>query len=318
MVDGNSRLILVCLLLLVPSSTLAQPTQGSSALVITTDCGADMDDQWAIAHASLAPELRLLAVIGNFAPKPHDLGSRQTTDCARQALEEVGRARGIRLYRGADRSLQNREVRAPNAGVRAILRLAANHSRRNRLIVLGMGPATDIASALLIEPRLADRIEVVALAFDRYPEGGDGWNVRNDFRAWQILLDSRTPITVASGTVALRYLTLTRGESKSMMRGLSAPGKYLATLHAAWLEKYGEAFAPEIGGKDRWPVWDEALIAVLLGLSQREIRPRPALNSDATFSYPNRASNASFRWVIAIDRARLYGHLRRQLTRSQR
>ena len=58
MLDGNSGLILVCLLLLAPSSTLAQPTQGSSALVITTDCGADMDDQWAIAHASLAPELR--------------------------------------------------------------------------------------------------------------------------------------------------------------------------------------------------------------------------------------------------------------------
>ena len=86
----------------------------------------------------------------------------------------------------------------PPMRVRAILRLAANHSRQDRLIVLGMGPATDIASALLIEPRLADRIEVVALAFDRYPEGGDGWNVRNDIRAWQILLASRTPITVAS------------------------------------------------------------------------------------------------------------------------
>jgi inosine-uridine nucleoside N-ribohydrolase len=301
------------LLLIVPSSTWAKPR----ALVITTDCGADMDDQWAIAHASLAPELKLLAVIGNFAPEPHNLVSGQTTDCARRVLKVVGRARGIRLYRGADRALPNGAVPARNEGVGAILRLARNHSRQNRLIVLGMGPVTDIASALLIEPRLADRIEVVALAFDRYPEGGDGWNVRNDIRAWRILLDSRTPITVASGTVALRYLALTRSEAKSMMRALGSPGKYLATLHAAWLEKYGAVFALEIGGKDRWPIWDEALIAVLLGFSQAEKRPRPLLNSDASFSFPNRAGNAPFNWVIAIDRTRLYGHLRRQLNRSQ-
>jgi purine nucleosidase len=272
-----------------------------------------MDDQWAIAHASLSPELKLLAIIGNFAPKPHNLASAQTTTCAHQVLQVVGRGSAIALYRGADRSLSSRAFPVRNAGVRAIIRLAKNHSPQNRLIVLGLGPVTDIASALLIEPHLADRIEVVALAFDKYPEGGDGWNVRNDVRAWQILLDSRTPITAASGTVALKYLKLTRGETKAMMRGLGRPGKFLASLHAAWLSRYGKEFAPETGGKDHWPVWDEALIAVLLGLSQDQRRPRPRLNPDATFAFPNRMSRAPFKWVVSIDRTGLFGHLRRQL-----
>ena len=61
------------------------------------------------------------------------------------------------------------------------------------------------------------------------------------------------------------------------MRGLGGPGKYLAKLRAAWLARYGEVFAHETGGKDRWPVWDEALIAVLLRLSQDERRPCPTL-----------------------------------------
>jgi inosine-uridine nucleoside N-ribohydrolase len=305
--------LFVCLLLLAPSSARSSPIQGSRPLVITTDCGADMDDQWAIAHASIAPELKLLAIVGNFAPKPHNLASAQTTTCAHRVLEAVRRESGIAHYRGADRSLPNGAFPVRNAGVRAIIRLAKNHSRQNRLIVLGLGPVTDIASALLMEPQLADRIEVVALAFDKYPEGGDGWNVRNDVRAWQILLDSQTPITVASGTVALKYLDLTRGESKVMMRGLGRPGKYLASLHAAWLARYGKEFAHETGGKDHWPVWDEALIAVLLGLSQDQKRPRPRLNSDATFAFPNRTSRAPFKWVVSIDRKALFGHLRRQL-----
>ena len=81
----------------------------------------------------------------------------------------------------------------------------------------------------------------------------------------------------------------------------------------AWLARYGKEFADETGGEDRWPVWDEALIAVLLGLSQDRSRPRPKLNSDATFAFPNRTSSAPFKWVISIDRKSLFGHLRRHL-----
>jgi inosine-uridine nucleoside N-ribohydrolase len=176
---------------------------------------------------------------------------------------------------------------------------------------------TDIASALLIDPKIADRIEVVALAFDNYPKGGDGWNVRNDILSWQILLNSQTPITAASGIVALKYLNLTRGESEAMMRGLGPPGKYLASLHSVWLARYGKVFALETGGKDRWPIWDEASMAVLLGLSQDQERLRPTLNADATFAFPNRTSRAKFKWVVSINRKAIFDHLRRQLERSQ-
>lgn len=310
-------LLLISLLILAPSSARSNSTQRSRSLIITTDCGADMDDQWAIAHASLAPELKLLAIVGSFAPKPHDLTSDDTTICAHRVLEAVGRGSGIPVYRGADHPLSKRPFPVRNQGARAIIRLARNHSRQNRLVVLGLGPVTDIASALLLDPKLENRIEVVALAFDKYPEGEDGWNVRNDVHAWQILLDSQTPITVASGTVALKYLNLTKGESSAMMRGLGRPGKYLASLHAGWLARYGKEFARETGGKDHWPVWDEASIAVLLRLSHDQKRARPRLNPDVTFAFPNRSSRAPFKWVVSIDRTGLFDHLRRQLRRSR-
>ena len=78
--------------------------------------------------------------------------------------------------------------------------------------------------------------------------------------------------------------------------------------------RYCEVFAHETGGKDRWPVLDEVLIA--LRLSQDERRPRPTLNSEVAF--PNRTSRAPFNWVIATELTRIYEHLRRQLVRVQK
>lgn len=38
------------------------------AVVLTTDCGADMDDQWTLAQLALAPELELRGVVTTHAP----------------------------------------------------------------------------------------------------------------------------------------------------------------------------------------------------------------------------------------------------------
>lgn len=295
--------------LLLWAAEAAGSPSPTTPVVITTDCGADMDDQWAIAHAALSPGLRTLAVIGGFAPEPHHLGGGETARCARQALEAVGRLAEVPVHEGADHGLPDRATPVRSLGAERLVRLSERFSPEHRLVVLAFGPATDIASALLIDPTVAGRIEVVALAFDRYPEGDDGWNVRNDVAAWQVLLDAEVPVTIASGYVALEHLNLTRGESEAMMRGLGAPGTYLACLHAAWLAEFGEVFAGETGGSDRWPVWDEAVVAVVLGLTGQRELPRPALADDLSFSFPNTESRAPYRWVGSIDRERLFDGL---------
>jgi hypothetical protein len=116
-------------------------------------------------------------------------------------------------------------------------------------------------------------------------------------------------VTTASGHVALDDLNLTRSESAAMMKGLGAPGAYLACLHATWLDAFGDEFASETGGNDHWPVWDEAVVAIVLGLTGQRELPRPAVADDTSFSFPNAKSHAPYRWVDTIDRARLYGDL---------
>ena len=73
-------------------------------------------------------------------------------------------------------------------------------------------------------------------------------------------------------------------------------------------------FADETGGSDRWPVWDEAVVAIILDLTTWRELPRPTLRDDLSFSFPNVRSRAPFRWVVAMDRERVFGDLADLLT----
>ena len=72
------------------------------------------------------------------------------------------------------------------------------------------GAATDIASAAPDRPvSWPDRIDVIAMGFTRWPEGGDPWNVKNDVKAWQVLLDSRVSLVVGDEAVCKQDLRMT-------------------------------------------------------------------------------------------------------------
>src|SRR5439155_24574076 len=123
-----------------------------------------------------------------------------------------------------------------NPGVDLLL----SESRRpqgRRLHVLVIGAATDVASALLIDPGFAERVEVVAMGFDGWPEGGDPWNVKNDVRAWQVLLQSRVPIVVGDGDVGRRRLGMSVASAHRWLDASGAPGRPLVALLETWLTK---------------------------------------------------------------------------------
>ena len=93
------------------------------------------------------------------------------------------------MIAGSSRPLEGDTPR-PTPGVEFLIDQARGRSADDRLVVVVLGAATDVASALLIDPTLADRITIVAMGFDGWPEGRDPWNVKNDVRAWRVLLES--------------------------------------------------------------------------------------------------------------------------------
>ena len=74
---------------------------------------------------------------------------------------------------GSTRPLADAKTPSPPEASTDSLAESKGFIRDKRLTVVMIGPATDVASALLIDPTIADRIAVVAMAFDDWDRGGD-------------------------------------------------------------------------------------------------------------------------------------------------
>jgi len=285
------------------------------AVVLSTDCGADIDDQWVLAHLALSPELNLLAVIGSHASSI-GLTAADAAANARDVLRRIPpNARNARplIVAGSERLLAQAGPPRASAGSDLLLRLSRGFTRSHRLVVLVTGAATDLATALALDPTLADRVEVVAMAFDDWPGGGDVFNVKNDPAAWRALLASDVPLTVGSGALTLRTLRLSGAEVERLVRPHGPVGEFLASIYRDWLDRQA-ALAAAVVGPGEWVVWDEVVVAHCLGLTRGESMPRPMLDSDLRFR-PG-ATDRKLTWLREVDSSALWRDLTRKLDRS--
>ncbi len=299
---------------LVATAPAPAPPRSPTPVIITTDAGTDMDDQWDIALTSLCPEFKLLGVVGSHAPNLQPPASHTSATVSRDVLAHMPLQQTPPVLEGSSVPLNDRQTPLPNDGVRFILEQSRGYDKDHRLNVFVLGPATDVASALLVDPTVADRISVTAMAFNNYSEGTDGWNVANDVKAWQVLLDSTTPIVVGDGQTTLRDLLLSRQQAAGLMEPHGATGHYLDGLFTNWLDNHADQCQRDTGSKDTWPVWDCVTAAYHLGHTQWVDLPRPELLDNVTFRHPGPGENrGTIRWVTSIDAPALWNRFTRQI-----
>jgi purine nucleosidase len=290
---------------------------GRRPVVLTTDCGTEMDDQWAIAHLALCPEIDLRGIVSNHAPNVAPPAATTIAAAVNEVLDTLNLDTRPPVITGSDGPLRDGKTPNRNAGVDFILEQADGRTPEDRLTVLSIGTATDIASALLIDPDLANRIEVVAMGFDGWPGGNDVWNIKNDIPAWQHLMASATPITVGDSAVCLKRLQLNAVKARDILFNTGDPGRYLVDLLVNWVLAQGNLAQMVTGHPSSWPVWDEVVVAHLLGMTTSTTYRRPTLNDDMSFSHDVTASPQAdapqITWIVDLDADRLWGDLRRRL-----
>jgi inosine-uridine nucleoside N-ribohydrolase len=266
-------------------------------VVLTTDCGTEVDDQWALTHLALSPRIALRAVVTTHAP---GLTSERSAQVAREVLGRLRLENPPPVVAGSPVALADRSTPRRNRGVERILDATKDGTKEKPVIVLAIGAATDVASALLTDPSLPDRIEVVAMGFDRWPQGGDPWNVKNDVRAWQVVLDSRVKLVVGDEAVCKRDLAM----SAAMARGLTGnggrAGRALSDDLEHWFSAHPDLARDKTGDSTTWPIWDEVTVAHLLGLTEVREVPRPTLRDDLTFDHSSPRGTIS--WVTKVKR----------------
>lgn len=274
-----------------------------------------MDDQWALAHVALSSEVELSGVVTTHAPNLAHPAAQTAASCVGEVLAHVPIAHVPTVLAGSSVPLLRRAP-ASNPGVDFILEESLRYSPDTRLVVLVLGAATDVASALLTDPSLSDRIEIIAMGFDGWPEGHDEFNVLNDVVAWQVLLQSRTPITIGDAAVSRQYLTMTPEYARNHLADCGSGGVYLIYLLEEWIENHGELVRAVTGAPNAWPVWDEVTVAHLLSFTSSTAYPRPTLESDLSFrhtSSPPIAPDQEIQWITHVNGIGLWRHLRKSL-----
>lgn len=199
----------------------------------------DVDDGVALIQAFHSPELAIRGisvVFGNAALE-------QGVPIARRLTSEFGPP-GLGVFAGA--------AAAKDRGVATdASRALADALRKERLTVLALGPATNVATVLERHPELASRIvRIVAVAGRRpgqrfttgttNPKGHRDFNFELDPEAFRILLQSGVPLVLAPFEISSK-IWLTAADLDRLASGPPA-ARALAAPARHWLDLWRRLF----------------------------------------------------------------------------
>lgn len=167
------------------------PNNKKVRVILDTDAGAEGDDQFAIVHALLTPKFDVVGIIAEqFGPEAQSNNSMEKSYAEIvRVLENLGLDQKIPVYRGEQCALADEKTPGDSEGARFIIEEALKEDNRP-LFVLNMGAITNLASAYLINPEIADRIVAVWIGGGGYPVGSFDFNLGNDINAGNVIFES--------------------------------------------------------------------------------------------------------------------------------
>jgi purine nucleosidase len=171
------------------------PAADKQRVIVNTDANNEADDQFAIVHAVLTPSFDLHGII------PAHYGTRKTPTSQQESHDETVKLLRlmdlegkIRVEDGATHAIPDESTPADSPGAQLIIEEAMKDDDRP-LHVAFYGPITDMASALLLEPRIENRaIRVLWIGGNTWPSGGGEYNLSNDIHAANVVMKSNLEV----------------------------------------------------------------------------------------------------------------------------
>ena len=134
------------------------PPDKMQRVIINTDAKNEADDQYAIVHALLSPSLDIKGIIPvHFGTLRTDKSMEESRDEVMLLLDLMKVAGRVRIADGASLALRDEQTPQMSAGAQLIIDEVMRGDDERDLCLMFIGPLTDLASALLIEPRIAER-----------------------------------------------------------------------------------------------------------------------------------------------------------------
>jgi len=235
-------------------------------VILDTDAYNEIDDQFAIAYMIANYEkLNVKAIfaapfLNPRSSSPKD-GMERSYDEILKVLSMIERAQPIKdnVYKGSDKFLTDEKTPVVSPAAEHLAKIAMDYNSDNPLYVVAIGAITNIASAILINPKIIDNIVIVWL-------GGTAmhwhdtreFNLIQDVAAARIIFGCGVPLVQLPCAGVVSAFTISEAELTQWLVGKNNISDYLArnTIEEASSYAKGKPWSRVI--------WDVTAVAWLI------------------------------------------------------
>lgn len=203
------------------------PPAARQRVIVNTDAKNEADDQYAIVHAVLTPSFELHGIIpAHFGTAKSATSMQDSYDETLLLLRLMDLEDAVRVEAGATKALRDEVTPVDSPGAQLIIAEAMKDDDRP-LHIAFYGPLTDMASALLLEPKIEQRnIRVIWIGGGTWPSGGREYNLSNDIHAANVVMKSNLEVWQVPRS-AYRTMGVGYAELIEKVYPQGAIGKYL-------------------------------------------------------------------------------------------
>lgn len=212
-------------------------------VIINSDAKNEADDQYAIVHALLSPSLDVRGILpahfGHWRSDRSMADSRAEVDLL---LDLMGLAGQVPVANGAPEPIIDEQTAAESPGARLIIEEIRLASADDPLFVAFLGPLTDMASAILLEPEIVEcPVTVIWIGGESYGDLGlprkAEFNLSNDIAAANVVFDSGITLWQVPRSV-YSMVSVSYAELEEEIGGTSRLADYLIGQLKEWNATY--------------------------------------------------------------------------------
>jgi inosine-uridine nucleoside N-ribohydrolase len=241
-------------------------------VVLDTDAYNEIDDQYAIAYLLKSKEKLNTKAI--YAAPFSRAGSGSPEDGMEKSYVEILKLLSILgeevpVFRGAKEYLKDEKTPVLSPAAYELAERANAYSSENPLYVVAIGAITNVASAILLNPKMIENTVIIWLGGHAYHyENSIEFNLKQDIAAARVVFSSGVPFVQLPCKGVVSQFTISKPDLNEWLIGKNPLTDYLANITIEHVEKYDK--------NPYWSkvIWDVTAVAWLLNDNEKFMKSR--------------------------------------------
>lgn len=287
---------------------LAVP-EGRIDVVLDTDAYNEIDDQFAISYLLKSKEKLNTKAI--YAAPFFNVNSESPKDGMEKSYDEILKLLSllneeVDVFKGSENYLENEKTPVISFAAQDLAQRVKNYSPENPLYVVAIGAITNIASAILLNPQVAENAVVVWLGghAHHYCHTKE-FNMYQDVAAARVVMKSGVAFVQLPCMGVVSQFAVSKPELEFWLKGKNDLADYLAENTIKTAEDYAKGTA--------WTrvIWDVTAVAWLLNDNEKFMESRLIPMCIPTYDnfYATNYNGNLMRYVYNIKRDNLMNDL---------